>query len=73
MRRSGAQFGLGDEEWDAAKAQVRQAILDAAYDRRMTSYSEVARSVDVVHLDPALMNHSLSAIFEDEHRAARPA
>jgi len=75
MRRSLAQFGLNDEEWDTAKAQVRQAILDAAYDRRMTWYSEVAANVDVVHLDPhsALMNHLLGAVFEDEHEARRPA
>ncbi len=67
MRRSGTQFGLTDDEWDEAKAQVRQAILVAAYERRMTWYSEVARSVDVVRLDPysALMNHLLGAVFED--------
>jgi len=75
MRRSGGQFGLTDQEWEEAKDQVRQAILDAAYDRRMTWYSEVAGSVDVVHLDPysALMNHLLGAVFEDEHKAGRPA
>jgi hypothetical protein len=75
MRRSGTQFGLSDDEWDAAKAQVRQAILDATYQRRMTRYGEVAGSVDLVHLDPysALMNHLLGAVFEDEHLAGRPA
>jgi hypothetical protein len=75
LRRSGAQFGLSDQEWDAAKAEVREAILEAAYDRRMTWYGEVASSVSAVNLDPysALMNHLLGALFEDERDAGRPA
>jgi hypothetical protein len=75
LRRSGAQFGLSDQEWDAAKAEVREAILEAAYDRRMTWYGEVASSVSAVSLDPysALMNHLLGALFEDERDARRPA
>lgn len=75
MRRSGAQFGLSDQQWDAAKAEVREAILEAAYDRRMTWYGEVASSVSAVPLDPysALMNHLLGAVFEDEREAGRPA
>jgi len=52
MRRSGAQFGLGDEQWDAPKAEVREALLEAAYDRRMTWYGKVASKVSAVALDP---------------------
>ncbi len=75
MRRSGAQFGLSEQQWDAAKAEVREAILEAAYDRRMTWYGEVADNVSAVRLDPysALMNHLLGAVFEDEREAGRPA
>jgi hypothetical protein len=75
VRRSGAQFGLSDQQWDAAKAEVREAILEAAYDRRMTWYGEVAGNVSAVRLDPysALMNHLLGAVFEDEREAGRPA
>jgi hypothetical protein len=75
VRRSGAQFGLNDKEWDAAKSEVRDAILDAAYDRRMTWYGEVAGKVSTVPLDPysPLMNHLLGGVFEDEHEAGRPA
>ncbi|MEU7990101.1 hypothetical protein AB0B56_35085 [Streptosporangium canum] len=75
MRRSGSQFGLTDEQWDVAKEEVRQAILNAAYDRRMTWYGEVASEVATVKLDPhsALMSHLLGAVFEDEHKAGRPA
>jgi hypothetical protein len=73
--RSDSHFGLDDQQWDQAKAQVRRAILDAAYDRRMTLYGEVASKVTVVSLDPysSLMNHLLGAVFEDEHADGRPA
>lgn len=75
MRRAGSQFGLTDEQWEAAKSEVRAAILDAARDRRMTWYGEIAGEVTAVTLDPysALMNHLLGAVFEDEHAASRPA
>ena len=54
MKRSGAQFGLSDEQWNAAKAEVREAILEAAYDRRMTWYGEVAAQVRSVPPGPLL-------------------
>ena len=75
MRRSGAQFGLADDQLQAAKGEVRAAILEAAYDRRMTWYGEIAGLATVVQLDPysALMNHLLGAVFEDEYAAGRPA
>jgi hypothetical protein len=75
MRRSGSQFGLSDSDWDSALTEVRDAILEAAYDRRMTWYGEIASKVSTVALDPhsALMNHLLGAVFEQEHAAGRPA
>jgi hypothetical protein len=75
MKRTASQFGLTDAQWDVAKQQMRLAILDAAYDRRMTWYGEVAARVDAVPLDPysALMNHLLGAVFEDEYTAGGPA
>jgi hypothetical protein len=41
MKSTGSRFGLTDEQWALAKEEVRKAILDAAYDRRMTWYGEV--------------------------------
>lgn len=75
MKRSGSRFGLTDEEWNDAVAEVRNAILDAAYERRMTWYGEVASKVSGMQLDPysALMNHLLGAVFEEECEARRPA
>jgi len=66
---------LSDEQWDIAKSEVRDAILEAAHDRRMTWYGEVPGKVSAVPLDPysALMNHLLGGVFEDEHEAGRPA
>jgi hypothetical protein len=75
MRRSNYQFGLSDEEWSAAKDEVRSAILEAAYERRMTWYGEIASKVSSIQLDPysSLMNHLLGDVFFDEHEAGRPA
>ncbi len=75
MRRPGSRFELSDEQWRAAADQVREAILDAAYDRRMTWYGEIADRVSAVELDPhsPLMNALLGAVFEQEHDAGRPA
>ena len=73
LRRTGSQFGLADEQWDAAKHHVQLATLDQAYERRMTWYGEVASAVDVIQPDPCsnLMSHSLGSVFEDEHRVER--
>src|SRR5437764_1078102 len=75
MRRSAARFGLTDEQWEAAKRELREAILRAAWERRMTSYGEIAMSVSVVPLEPfsALMNYLLGDISREEHEAGRPA
>ena len=75
MRRSSSQFGLSDEEWLTAKEEVRSAILQAACDRRMTWYSEIAEKVLSIQLDPysSLMNHLLGDVFLGEYEAGRPA
>jgi hypothetical protein len=75
MRTPGSQFGLTAEQWADAVDEVREAVLDAAYDRRMTWYGEIADRVSVVDLDPhsLLMNALLGAVFEDEHEAGRAA
>ncbi len=74
MRSSESTFGLTDAEWELAKGELKQAILNAAWQRRMTWYGEIAPHVEVVHVDPysALMNHLLGAILEDEKAAGRP-
>lgn len=75
MTGRSSQFGLTDEQWIGARDEVREAILDAAYDRRMTWYGEIAEKVSVIDLDPhsLLMNALLGAVFEDEHAAGHPA
>jgi hypothetical protein len=75
MTGRSSQFGLTDEQWIGVRDEVREAILDAAYDRRMTWYGEIAEKVSVIDLDPhsLLMNALLGAVFEDEHAAGHPA
>jgi hypothetical protein len=74
MKRSEAHFGLTDQEWDTAVAQLREAIMDAAWNRSMTSYGEIANNVTVRILDPhsTVMNYLLGEIFEQEHNAGSP-
>jgi hypothetical protein len=74
MRSSGAAFGLTGAQWEDAKSELRQAILDAAYNRRMTWYGECSPKVTTTDVDAhsALMNHLLGAVFQDEHDAGRP-
>lgn len=71
---SESRFGLDDDHWEAAKTELREAIMESAWDRRMTWYGEVATKVSAVRLEPysALMNHLLGAILEDEHAAGGP-
>lgn len=75
MRKSSSRFGLSESEWNSALTEVRDAILEAARERRMISYGEVASRVSTISLEPhsALMNHLLGTIFEEEHAAGRPA
>ena len=74
MRQSGATFGLSEAQWTEAVRELREVILTAARERRMTSYSEVAARVTVTHVEPysALMNHLLGAILDGEHAGGRP-
>ena len=66
---------MTDEAWDTAKPELRDAILEAVYDERFTTYGEVASKIKSVAVEPhsALMNHLLCALFEDEHAHERPA
>jgi len=75
MGTAGSRYGLTHEQWATAIDEVRDAILDAAYDRRMTWYGEVTDRLSVVELDPRSpsMSALLGAVFEDEHKAGRPA
>jgi hypothetical protein len=75
MRRTAAQYGIAEETWAAAKHQVRSAILQAAYERRMTWQAEIASQVVVMSLEPesSLMSDLLGAVFEDEYATGGPA
>lgn len=74
MQGSSARFGLTDDEWREAKEQLRSAILEAAVDRQMTSYGQIAPKVTTVRVEAfsPLMNHLLGEIFSDELASGRP-
>jgi hypothetical protein len=56
MRSHASSFGLTDEQWDDAKAELRDAIMDAAIERRMTWYGEVAPKITSVR-SSSVMTH----------------
>ena len=51
MRSSDSTFGLTDGDWEIAKSELRQAILRAAWQRRMTWYGEIAPQVEITRVD----------------------
>jgi hypothetical protein len=75
VQHSQSTFGLPEDQWNSAKAELRAAILAAAQERRMTSYGEIASKVITTHVEAfsPLMNHLLGAIFRDKHDAGSPA
>lgn len=74
MKRTESTFGLSVEEWEEAKAQIVNTLRDRARDQRMVCYSDLAREVTTISLDPhsPQMNHLLGSVLQDEHEAGRP-
>jgi hypothetical protein len=67
MKRSqwAARLGYTDEQWDAARAEVREAIIEAARFRRLITYSEVAARVTrlTVSAHGPLLAHLLGEVL----------
>jgi hypothetical protein len=74
MKRSSkwaALLGYSEEQWDTARSQLREAILEAARDRRMTTYTEVSVKITAIPADPhsPVLSHLLGEVLEEEHDA----
>ena len=67
MKRSqwAAQLGYPPEQWDAARAEVREAIVEAARFRRLITYSEVAARVTAIAISAhgPLLAHLLGEVL----------
>lgn len=73
MKRSewAAQLGYSQEQWGAARAEVREAILEAARDRTMATYSGVSANVIAIPVTPRspVLFHLLGEVLEEEYKA----
>jgi hypothetical protein len=73
MKRSkwAARLGYSEEQWAAARAELREAILEAAHDRRMTTYTEVAAKITAIPLTShsPVLSHLLGEVMEEEYEA----
>jgi hypothetical protein len=69
-----ARFGLTTDEWDDAKDEIRQAIIEAAWRRQTVTYGDVAERVTVVTVEPhsPLMSCLLGSIARDAHAVGEP-
>lgn len=74
MKRSSkraAFLGCSGEQCDAARSQLREAVLEAAQDRRMTTCTEVLVKVTPIPVEPhsPVLSHLLGEVLEEEHDA----
>jgi hypothetical protein len=72
MKRSAtwvAGLGYSAEQREDAISQLREAILDAARDRRMTNYTEVSAAITAIPVDPhsPVLSHLLGEVLEEAH------
>jgi hypothetical protein len=67
MKRSewAARLGYPDELWEAARAEVREAIIEAARFQRLITYSEVAARVTAIAVSAhgPLLAHLLGEVL----------
>lgn len=47
-----ATYGFTPEEWQTAKAEMRDVLIERAKVRGMIPYSELTQSVESIHLEP---------------------
>ena len=74
MKRSSkwaALLGYSEEQWNTARSQLCESIIEAAQDRRMTTYTEVSAKVTAIPVDPhsPVLSHLLGEVLEEEHDA----
>jgi hypothetical protein len=46
------KYGYEQQEWDAAKAEVREALVERAKVRGMIPYSELVEKITTIELEP---------------------
>ena len=73
MQRDNFNHGYAKKEWEAAKAEARQALITVASRRRVIAYSDLVAEIQSLALDPQSpqLAHMLGEISTAEHDAGR--
>ncbi len=73
MKREHYEHGFAPADWDAAKAEARQAMVAAAGRRGLIAYSELAAAIRTIDLEPQSTHlaHMLGEISSAEDAAGR--
>jgi len=67
------KFGFSDEDWNAAKEEMRDILIERVRTGPTISYSELAGSVNSIDFEPDsfAFHHMLGEISTDEHSEGR--
>ena len=73
MFREKFDHGFDDKDWEAAKAEARDAMIDVAARKGVIAYSDLVSKIRTVSLDPhgSQLAHMLGEISTSEYYAAR--
>ena len=73
MLREGFDHGFAQSDWDAAKAEARQVMIECARSRRMIPYSDLVRQITRIRLQAhdARLSHFLGEIASEEDERGR--
>jgi hypothetical protein len=73
MLRENFNHGFVQSDWEAAKDEARQIMIDCARARRMIPYSDLVRQITRIRLQAhdARLSHFLGEIASDEDERGR--
>ena len=73
MLRENFNHGFAQSDWDAAKDEARQVMIDCAKARRMIPYSDLVRQITRIRLQAhdARLSHFLGEIASEEDEQGR--
>jgi hypothetical protein len=72
LRKKNFEHGFPPSDWDCAKEEARQIMIERAKAKRTISYSELVSKIHSIRLDPhdVRLDHFLGEISSDEEYAS---
>ncbi len=67
------KYGYKAEDWEKAKEEMRQILVERAKLRGMIPYSELVSRIETIHMEPDsyALAHMLGEVSEEEDAAGR--